>query len=86
MKINSGYDACSIIEDFADQPYTANDTLRAWAYLIKSGQVWNLQGSYGRGAADLIENGWISKTGVIHWSKLREYRDQVELANDALYA
>lgn len=40
-------------------------TLQLFAALIKSGQAWNLQGSYGRFAASLIEGGYISRAGKI---------------------
>jgi len=40
-------------------------TLELFADLIKSGTVWNLQGSYGRMAESFIENEIISKEGKI---------------------
>lgn len=43
-----------------------DDTLELFADGIKSGQVWQLQGSYGRAAAHLIESGFISKAGEIN--------------------
>ncbi len=63
------YKACGIIEGFdpSDDP---NDTYRAWAFLIKSGSAWSLQGMYGRGAAAMIENGYISKEGEINWDMI----------------
>lgn len=33
--------------------------------LVKSGQAWTLQGSYGRTAKNLIDNGILSETGEI---------------------
>lgn len=41
------------------------DTLKLFSHLVKTGQVWSLQGCYGRTASALIEDGWISKTGKI---------------------
>lgn len=41
------------------------DTLDLFAGLIESGQAWSLQGSYGRAARNLIDNGWISPEGEI---------------------
>lgn len=60
------FTACGIIEGFAgpENP-TEQDQLEAWAFLIKTGQCWSLQGSYGRGANALIEGGYISKEGEI---------------------
>lgn len=46
------------------------ETLRLFAYLIKSGLVWKLQGHYGRTAASLIEAGIISENGRINWKAL----------------
>lgn len=41
------------------------DEVEAWAHLIRTGEVWQLQGSYGRGARALIDNNNISASGVI---------------------
>ncbi len=49
------------------------DYLQMMAYLIKTGQVWSLQGSlYGRPAMRLIKAGIISKKGKINRKKLKE--------------
>lgn len=39
--------------------------LDLFANLITSGLVWSLQGTYGRVANDLIEDGWISPEGEV---------------------
>lgn len=44
------------------------DQIRAWAYLIKNGICWGLQGFFGRTANSLIEQGIISKKGRINWA------------------
>mgnify|MGYP003332026892 CR=1 FL=1 len=41
------------------------ETLELFSELIKEGTAWQLQGSYGRVASVLIDNGYISKTGEI---------------------
>ena len=41
------------------------DTLKLFAHLIRSGQAWSLQGSYGRAAMQFIEQGLISPEGDI---------------------
>jgi hypothetical protein len=39
------------------------ETIQFFAKLIKTGEVWGLQGCYGRTAHDLIEAGYISTDG-----------------------
>lgn len=53
------------IIDYEEGELSAEETLELFADLIKSGQVWSLQGSYGRMAAGLIEGGIISPDGEI---------------------
>ncbi len=48
------------------------DFLKLFSHLIKTRQVWNLQGFYGRIASDLINSGLISKSGRINWQKYYE--------------
>jgi hypothetical protein len=48
------------------------DVLKFFAELIKSGQAWSLQGMYGRQASRFIEEGFISKDGVVDWDKYNE--------------
>ena len=43
----------------------ASATLELFAQLIASGMAWQLQGSYGRAAASLIERGYITRAGDI---------------------
>lgn len=41
------------------------ETLELFAGLLRSGLVWQLQGHYGRVAADLINAGYVSAKGEI---------------------
>ena len=43
----------------------AHQTLELFGSLIQSGQVWSLQGHYGRTAQALIEGGWIDPQGNV---------------------
>ena len=67
MAINSSYEACAIVEGFADFDPTNEELIEAWAYLIKTGDCWNLQGFYGREATRLIQQGFVSKEGEVNW-------------------
>ena len=48
------FTAISIIERFCGYEPTEDETIKAWQSIIDSGQVWGLQGKYGRTASDLI--------------------------------
>lgn len=64
------------IIQFEEGKLDQEDTLELFSYLIKSGQAWQLQGSYGRAAAGLIENGIINKDGSINHDKAEELSNQ----------
>jgi hypothetical protein len=40
-------------------------TLEFFGGLVKSGMAWSLQGHYGRTAAHLIENDWLTAEGEL---------------------
>ena len=42
-----------------------DEMVEFFAGLVKSGVAWQLQGSYGRTAAGLIEGGHISRSGEV---------------------
>lgn len=51
----SAFDATMIAE--GAQEATQDEQIEAWQYLIDTGLAWQLQGSFGRTAAQLIEEG-----------------------------
>lgn len=54
-EIKTPYEAIDIIEITGTED--EDEYIAAWQYLIDTGIVWSLQGSYGRNAAALIEAG-----------------------------
>ena len=50
------FDAIMIAENGGD---TEEETLHAWQVLVDTGLAWTLQGSFGRTAMTLIEEGLI---------------------------
>ena len=54
-----------VIMDYESGELKAEDTLKLFAELIRTGQAWTLQGHYGRTAEGLIDGGYISKEGEI---------------------
>ena len=72
MVFTNTYDACQYAEGFGDgEEATEEQKIDAFAYLIKTGACWSLQGWYGRTAQMLVDRGIISRTGEV----LREGRD-----------
>lgn len=60
------YLATAYAEGFLEgEDATAEEQLEAWAYLIKTGQCWSLQGFFGRTAQGLIDEGLVTKEGEI---------------------
>ena len=72
----TSYLASAYAEGFCEgENATQEEQLEAWAYLIKTGQCWTLQGWFGRTAKELIENGFIEQDGTINW-------EEFEIANN----
>lgn len=47
------------------------DILRLFSKLLKTGTVWQLQGSYGRFAKKLIDQNLINEKGEINWAYIK---------------
>jgi hypothetical protein len=60
------------IMDFESGNLNAKGTAELFSYLVKTGQAWTLQGTYGRTAMSLIDVGIINKKGTINRKKLEE--------------
>lgn len=65
IKMN-GFRAVAIAEGF-EEPESRDEILVAWAYLIRTGMAWQLQGKFGRTAKELIEHNFITERGIIQW-------------------
>lgn len=69
QRTNTNWDsylATGIAEGF-EEAESFDQTVEAWAYLIKTGLCWSLQGWFGRSAESIIEGGSITKDGHINW-------------------
>lgn len=62
----------NFIMDFESGNISPKGTAELFSYLVKTGQAWSLQGSYGKAAMALIESGIINKKGRINRKKLNE--------------
>lgn len=53
------------IMDFEEGLLSENETISLFSELVKDGLVWSLQGSYGRTAKSLIEQGILADDGTV---------------------
>ena len=58
-------DLVGLIMDYESGELKAEDMLVLFAELVRTGQAWTLQGSYGRQATALIDAGYISTSGEV---------------------
>ena len=59
-------DLTSAIIDYESGELSDEEVLVLFQYLVDTGLAWTLQGSYGRTAVHLIENGYIRNTPRRH--------------------
>ena len=55
----NSYEAVGIAEGFIE-PDNEEQVIEAWQYLVDTGLAWQLQGSFGRSAQHLIDQGVIN--------------------------
>jgi hypothetical protein len=69
MKVNEKNLVYYIIA-YEEGELDADKVLELFAYLVKTGLAWQLQGHYGRIAAALVEQGIITEDGKVNWDAL----------------
>lgn len=62
------YNLVGAIISFESGELGTLETIKLFSNLVKTGKAWSLQGSYGRGAQALIEQGILSADGTIDYS------------------
>jgi len=68
------YDLVGNIIKYEHGELDSIETLKLFSYLINTGLAWQLQGMYGKAAERLINEGIISKIGIILTEDV-EYED-----------
>lgn len=58
VPISDQFDAVGFVIDYETGELDHEQIVEGFQHLIDSGLAWQLQGSYGRGAAALIEQGY----------------------------
>ena len=72
QKSDRNWDSLSAIIAIEGDDCTPQEEVEAWAYLISTKKVWDLQGFYGRTARSLIDEGYIQEDGTINWDTFEE--------------
>jgi len=70
-------DLVSLIMAYEDGSLNDKDVTKLFSKLIKSGQCWKLQGSYGRSAQTFIDYKVIDTEGKIDWIRYDELQQEV---------
>ena len=73
------YEACAIAEGFSENEITIQDQLNAWSFLIKTKSVNQLQGWYGRTAAQLIDQGVFDQFGNFKGGSIYQGGGEIKL-------
>ncbi len=55
----------TLIIEYESGELSDEDTIKLFSKLVKSGMAWSLQGSYGRMAQGMIDDGWLDSNGKI---------------------
>ncbi len=63
-------------EDGSAEPLTLPELVEGFAQLIRSGHAWTLQGTYGRTAAALIENGLVDREGNVDHERVEQAEEE----------
>lgn len=76
-------DIATDLMEFDAGNLNARETLELFALLVASGLAWTLQGTYGRTARVLINEGWISPSAASPSTATRCWRQWREAASTA---
>lgn len=72
------YLATAYTEGFCEgENATVEEQIEAWAYLIRTGRAWTLQGWFGRTAKNLIHQGLISNEGAVDWDEVEAIKESL---------
>jgi len=70
--LTAKYDKVTAIMQYENGEMNDDEVIKLFSHLIKDGSAFSLQGSYGRMASSLIENGLIDENGKINKKQCRE--------------
>lgn len=74
-------DVVSKIMDYEDGQMDLSEMILFFSELVKSGLVWQLQGSYGRTANTLIDNGYLKADGTVTGLGIEWDGQHVQISN-----
>lgn len=65
-------DTLRAIQLIEEEDCTYREFVEAVAYLMRTGQIWSLQGMYGRLGMQMIETGVMDQYGNIDWNVVEQ--------------